>query len=152
MHAGGPVVGSGAEFVLERINLPMLVLDLGVVGVASPIDERARRIEARVDLNATSRLRQIETIVGRLLDVELVASVCVTRADSWGGAVLPDDVRRRAPHRLLDTRALRPRPGRRKRTAHIALTLHDGFRPPPDSNRVPPSMGEIAHRVRREAT
>jgi len=84
MHAGGPVVGSGAEFVLERINLPMLVLDLGVVGVASPIDERARRIEARVDLNATSRLRQIETIVGRLLDVELVASVCVTRADSWG--------------------------------------------------------------------
>lgn len=79
----GAVDAREADLVLERLNLPMLLLDLGSVeGITR--NDAERRLRAVVALDATVDVDAVSTVVGRLLRVPLVRRVTVDRADNWG--------------------------------------------------------------------
>ena len=79
----GAIDAREADLVLERINLPMLLLDLGSVeSIARSTDER--RLRAVVTFGVEVDVDTIATVVGRLLRVPLVRRVTVDRADNWG--------------------------------------------------------------------
>lgn len=72
-----------ADLVLERLNLPMLLLDLGSVeAIARNADER--RLRAVVAFAVAVDVDAVATVVGRLLREPLVRRVTVDRADNWG--------------------------------------------------------------------
>lgn len=76
-----------ADLVLERLNLPMLLLDLGSVdGIAR--NDAERRLRAVVALDSVVDVDAVQTVVGRLLRVPLVRRVTVDRTDRWGVAEL----------------------------------------------------------------
>ena len=76
-----------ADLVLERLNLPMLLLDLGSIeGIAR--DDGERRLRAVGALDRAVDGDVVQTVVGRLLRVPLVKRVTVDRADRWGVAEL----------------------------------------------------------------
>jgi hypothetical protein len=79
----GGVDAREADLVLERLNLPMLLLDLGSVeGIAR--NDGERRLRAIVALDREVDVEAVGTVVGRLLGVPLVRRVSVDRSDTWG--------------------------------------------------------------------
>lgn len=83
----GAIDAREADLVLERLNLPMLLLDLGSVeGIAR--DDGARRLRAVVAFDGPVDVDAVATVVGRLLRVPLVTRVAVERTDDWGVAEL----------------------------------------------------------------
>lgn len=79
----GAVDAREADLVLERLNLPMLLLDLGSVeGIAR--NDAERRLRAVVALDRAVDVDVVATVVGRLLRVALVTRVTVDRTDDWG--------------------------------------------------------------------
>jgi hypothetical protein len=79
----GVVDAREADLVLERLNLPMLLLDLGSVDQVVR-SEGERTLRATVGLDREIDVDAVRTIVGRLLQVPLVKRVTVDRVDNWG--------------------------------------------------------------------
>lgn len=79
----GGIDAREADLVLERLNLPMLLLDLGVLEAVTR-DEADRRLRAVVAFGRPVDVDDVRTVVGRLLQVPLVRRVTVDRADNWG--------------------------------------------------------------------
>lgn len=83
----GVVDAREADLVLARLNLPMLLLDLGSIeGIAR--NDAERRLRAIVAFPAPVDVDAVATVVGRLLRVPLVTRVTVERTDDWGRAEL----------------------------------------------------------------
>lgn len=79
----GAVDAREADLVLERLNLPMLLLDLGSIeGIAR--NDGERRLRAVVAFPGPVDVDAVATVVGRLLRVPLVTRVTVDRSDEWG--------------------------------------------------------------------
>jgi hypothetical protein len=79
----GAVDAREADLVLERLNLSMLLLDLGSIeGIVR--NDAERRLRAVVALDRTVDVDAVATVVGRLLRVPLVRRVSVDRANVWG--------------------------------------------------------------------
>ncbi len=83
----GAVDAREADLVLERLNLPMLLLDLGSIE-AIQRDDAERRLRAQVAFEGPVGVDAVAAVVGRLLRVPLVTRVTVDRTDHWGVAEL----------------------------------------------------------------
>ena len=79
----GAIDAREADLVLERLNLPMLLLDLASVDDITRHDGE-RRLHAVVAFDGAVGVEAVSTVVGRLLRVPLVTRVTVDRTDNWG--------------------------------------------------------------------